>query len=110
MPNPKVEIAFDLSANGLGDFFTLDDTTIVVGGGTTHSGTHSGLFGKEMGHVLTETGFDVLRLPPLPDSPNATPFAQFIKLEAENFKLPPQPRGSRRSGTSRAGGRTHDGT
>jgi len=27
MPSPTVTISFDLSANGLGDFFTLDDTT-----------------------------------------------------------------------------------
>jgi hypothetical protein len=27
MPNPKVEIAFDLSANGIGNWFTLDDAT-----------------------------------------------------------------------------------
>lgn len=36
MPNPKVEIAFDLSANGLGDFFTLDDTTKGVLDGATY--------------------------------------------------------------------------
>ena len=36
MPNPKVEIAFDLSANGLGDFFTLDDTTKGLLDGTTY--------------------------------------------------------------------------
>jgi hypothetical protein len=36
MPNPKVEIAFDLSANGLGDFFTLDDTTKGVLDGTAY--------------------------------------------------------------------------
>jgi hypothetical protein len=36
MPDPKVEIAFDLSANGIGDFFTLDDPTKGVLDGTTY--------------------------------------------------------------------------